>query len=56
MPSGNPMDKYSKTMYNWLVEEGPNVFTVSGLAEDGLFLKIAKMKKLDQHTVSGLIR
>ena len=60
MPSGHPMDKYSKKMvlniYNWLVEEGPNVFTVSGLAADGLFLKIAKMTKLDQHTVSGIIR
>ncbi len=49
MPSGHPMDKYSKKMvlniYNWLVQEGPNVFTVSGLTADGIFLRIAKMTK-----------
>ena len=31
------------------------MFTVSGLAAEGMFLKIAKITKLDQHTVSDII-
>jgi hypothetical protein len=52
MPSGHPMDKHAKeaivNIYKWLIEEGPNQFNTSSLEEEGIYLKIAKMTKLDQ--------
>jgi hypothetical protein len=60
MPSGHPMDKYAKevivNIYKWLIEEGPNQFNTSSLEEGGIYLKIAKMTKLDQKPISKIIR
>ncbi len=59
MPSGHPIDKYTKEMvvsiYKWLVQKGPTQLNTSALAE-GRFTKIAEMTKISRHKISEIMR